>query len=402
MMPTNYDFQQVWQSCMMNNYGTPAIALTHGSGCTVWDTEGNEYLDLVAGIATSALGHAHPAIVDAVSNQVSTIAHTSNLYMHQPGLDLAQRLLELAHTDGRVFFSQDGATAIEAAYKLSRRHGWLADPTGGKQEIIAVVGGFHGRTMGALSITGNDAKRDPFAPLPGPVTFVPFGDAAALREAITSATAAVFVEPVLGEGGVYPTPEGYLPEARVFCDEFNALLVVDEVQSGMGRTGDWYASFAAGVTPDIVTLAKGLAGGLPLGACLAFGQTADLFKPGDHGSTFGGNPISCAAALAVIDSIEKEDLLVNAKVVGDHWADRFAAIAHPLMAESRGVGLWRALQLTEAKAAAVEAASRDAGYLVNAVKPDAIRLAPPLILSIDQADAFADALPTILDAAVAA
>ncbi len=396
-MTTNKDMQASWQANMMNNYRVPPIALARGKGCTVWDVEGTEYLDLIAGIATSTLGHAHPAIVAAVSNQVATLAHSSNLFAHEPGLALAQRLLSLADTDGKVFFSQDGATANEAAYKLARRHGWLADPTGNKLDIVAVTGGFHGRTMGALSITGNEAKRTPFEPLPGPVTFVPFGDFDALAHGVTSSTAAVFLEPILGEGGVVPTPDGYLAAARAYCDTSNALLVIDEVQSGVGRTGNWFASFAAGVIPDVMTLAKGLAGGLPLGACIAFGGAATLFEPGDHGSTFGGNPVSCAAALAVLDTIQTEDLLTHVKSVGDRWRNSFAKIDHPLLAGNRGVGLLQALTLTGPHAVAFEVAARNAGYLVNAVVADVIRLAPPLILSLAQADAFAQALPAILD-----
>lgn len=384
---------------MMNNYGVPSVTLTRGSGCQVWDANGKPYLDLVGGIATSTLGHAHPAIVDAVSCQVARIAHTSNLYSHDVGIELAERLLLLAGIDGRVFFCQDGATANEAAYKLARRHGWLSDPSGQKLQIVAVEGAFHGRTMGALSITGNAAKREPFEPLPGPVTFVPFGDAAALAEVVSSTTAAVFLEPVLGEGGVIPLPAGYLEVARTLCDESNALLVVDEVQTGIGRTGSWFASISAGVIPDVLTLAKGLAGGMPLGACIGFGSAGALFTPGDHGSTFGGNPVSCAAALAVIDTIERDDLLTNVKSVGEHWATRFTAASHPLLAGHRGVGLLRALQLTHAAAREVECAAREAGYLVNAVKPDVIRLAPPLTISFDQADSFANDLPMILERA---
>ncbi|MEI6623840.1 MAG: acetylornithine transaminase, partial [Actinomycetes bacterium] len=286
-----------WDAVMMRNYGTPPLMLSHGQGARVWDVEGNEYLDLLAGIATSTLGHAHPAVVDAVSAQVSRLAHVSNLYGHSPGIELASRLLQAAGIGGRVFFCQDGATANEAAYKLTRKHGRSLDPDGGKLEIVAAEGSFHGRTMGALSITGSPAKRWPFEPLPGPVTFVPYGDEHALNAAVTDATAAVFLEPVQGEGGVIPAPEGYLAAARAACDRAGALLVIDEVQSGIGRTGAMFASLGQGIVPDVMTLAKGLAGGLPLGACIGFGPAADLFVPGDHGSTFGGNPVSCAAAL---------------------------------------------------------------------------------------------------------
>ena len=390
-----------WDAALMPNYGTPAVALARGEGCTVWDVDGNAYLDLVAGIAVTSLGHAHPAVVEAVSRQVATLAHTSNLAIHEPGVRLAERLLGLLGADGRVFLCQDGATANEAALKLVRRHGWTLDPSGGRLRVVATEGGFHGRTFGALSVTGLPAKREPFEPLPGPVTFVPYGDAGALAAAVDETVAAVIVEPTLGEGGVVVPPEGYLAAARAACDRVGALLVVDEVQSGIGRTGSWFASTAQGVRPDIVTVAKGLAGGLPLGACIGTGSTGSLFRPGDHGSTFGGNPVSCAAALAVIDTIDRDDLLTHVKVVGERWATGFDAVDHPLLASHRGLGLWRALQLAEPRAAAVESAARDAGFLVNAVRPDAVRLAPPLVLSADEADAFVAALPGLLDEAVA-
>ncbi|MEI8081771.1 MAG: acetylornithine transaminase [Actinomycetes bacterium] len=390
------DLTTRWDAVMMRNYGTPPLMLSHGSGAQVWDVDGNSYLDLLAGIATSTLGHAHPAIVEAVSEQVTRFAHVSNLYGHELGIELAERLIDAAGVPGRVFFCQDGATANEAAYKLSRKHGRAIDPGGGKLEIVAAEGSFHGRTMGSLSVTGSAAKRLPFEPLPGPVTFVPYGDVDALNAAVTPRTAAVFLEPVLGEGGVIPAPEGFLAAARAACDRSEALLVIDEVQSGIGRTGAMFASLRQGVVPDVITLAKGLAGGLPLGACVGFGEAADLFVPGDHGSTFGGNPVSCAAALAVLDTIRDDDLLTHVRLVGDLWTARFAAIDHPLLSGSRGVGLWRALLLSEPLAKAVEVSAREHGYLVNAVAPDAVRLAPPLILTVEQADSFAQALPRIL------
>jgi acetylornithine/N-succinyldiaminopimelate aminotransferase len=386
-----------WDAAMMPNYGTPAVALARGEGCRVWDVDGREYLDLIAGIAVSSLGHAHPALVRAVTEQVGTLAHSSNLVMHEPGIRLAERLLALLGAPGRVFFSNDGATANEAAYKLARRHGWISDPSGGRLEIVAADGGFHGRTMGALSITGSPAKRAPFEPLPGPVRFVPYGDAAALAAAVTERTAAVFLEPTLGEGGVVPAPPGYLAAARAACDAAGALLVADEVQSGIGRTGRWYAVHGENVVPDILTLAKGLGGGLPIGACIGIGPAAELFRPGDHGSTFGGNPVACAAALAVLDTIEQDDLLEHVTAVGAHLQAGLAAIDHPLMRGVRGSGLWLAVVLTRPAAAAVELAARDAGFLVNAVQPDAVRLAPPLVVATQQADTFLSALPAVLD-----
>lgn len=378
-----------WNSVMMANYGTPPIAIDHGEGVRVWDDQGREYLDFVGGIAVSSLGHAHPAIVAAVSAQVARLAHSSNLAMHEPGVALAERLVGLLDLPARVFFANSGAEANECAIKLARKH------RPGKA-IVSCNASFHGRTMGALSLTGNPAKRTPFEPLPGPVTFVDYGDLDAMRSAVTEDTAAVFVEPTLGEGGVVPPPSGFLTAVREICDATGALLVIDEVQSGIGRTGHWFASKADGVQPDVITLAKGLGGGLPIGACLAVGAAGDLFVPGDHGSTFGGNPVSCAAALAVIDTIEAEGLLDNVKRVGEHLADALDAIDTPLAQGHRGAGLWRALALTDAKAAAVETAARERGLLVNAVRPDTIRLAPPLILT----EADVDAAIPLLAAAV--
>ena len=382
-----------WDAVMMPNYGTPPIALDHGRGVRVWDTDGNEYLDFLGGIAVSSLGHAHPAIVAAVSDQVARLAHTSNLYMHEPGLRLAERLVALSGQPARVFFANSGAEANECAIKLVRKRGNSL----GRSEIVACHHSFHGRTLGALAITGNAAKRAPFEPLPGPVTFVEFGDVEALRRSVGPQTAAVFVEPALGEGGVVPAPSGYLAAVREVCDASGALMVVDEVQSGIGRTGSWFATQAEGVRPDIMTLAKGLGGGLPIGACLGFGAAGELFAPGDHGSTFGGNPIACAAALAVLDTIADEHLLDNVKRVGEHLAHQLAAIDSPLVAGVRGVGLWRAVALTSDKAAQVEQAAREKGLLVNAVRPDALRLAPPLILTEADVDAALPRLTAALD-----
>ena len=385
--------QARWDAVMMRNYGTPPVALSHGSGAHVWDVDGRQYLDLVGGIAVSSLGHAHPAVVDAVSKQVATLAHTSNLAIHEPGVALAERLSALVPGGARVFLCQDGATANEAALKIVRKH-----MQGRRTEVVSTEGGFHGRTLGALSVTGTLAKRAPFEPLPGPVTFVPYADVEALRSAVTDATAAVILEPVQGEGGVIVPPAGYLAEARAICDAVGALLVVDEGQSGIGRSGEWLLSVAQGVVPDVVTLAKGLGGGLPIGAVLATGAAAEVLQPGDHGSTFGGNPVSCAAALAVLTTIERDGLLEHVRALGDRWSAAFDAIDEPMLASHRGVGLWRALELAEPLAPALEAAARDAGYLVNAVRPTTIRLAPPLVLGLADADRFAADLPGLLGA----
>jgi acetylornithine/N-succinyldiaminopimelate aminotransferase len=385
------DLRSRFEAAMMPNYGVPPVALARGEGCRVWDTDGNAYLDLIGGIAVSALGHAHPAIVGAVSAQAGTLAHTSNLFVHEPGVRLAERLLGLLGGDGRVFFTNSGAEANEAAYKLVRRHAG-ADRT----YVVAADGGFHGRTMGALALTGKASIREPFGPFGPDVRFVTYGSADALREAVTEDCAAVFLEPTQGEGGVVPAPEGYLAEARRICDETGAALVIDEIQSGIGRTGVWFQHQREGVRPDVLTLAKGLGGGLPIGACVGFGEYGTAFGKGDHGSTFGGNPVACAAALAVLDTIDKEGLLDNVAAVGEQLADGIAAAGHPLLARVRGAGLWRAIVLSEPRSAEVEAAARDAGFLVNAVKPDVIRLAPPLIITPAEAGSFTAALPEIL------
>lgn len=381
-----------WQAVMMANYGVPPIALDRGRGVRVWDTDGREYLDFVAGIAVSVLGHAHPAVVEAVCEQVGRIAHTSNLAIHEPGVRLAERLVALLGMPARVFFANSGAEANECALKLARLHGRRS----GRSEIVACNGSFHGRTLGALSVTGNPTKREPFAPLPGPVRFVDYGDAAQLGAAVGAQTAAVIIEPTLGEGGIVPPPDGYLSAVREICDTSGALFVLDEVQSGIGRTGHWFACHAAGVRPDVITLAKGLGGGLPLGACLGVGPAGELFAAGDHGSTFGGNPVSCAAALAVLDTVERDGVLDHVRRAGEHLAKSLDALVAPHIAQMRGSGLWRGVALTEPNASAVEAAARSRGLLVNAVRPDTLRLAPPLIVSESEIDRAVELLDSAL------
>ena len=381
-----------FEAAMMPNYGTPPLALARGEGCRVWDADGNQYLDLIAGIAVSALGHAHPAIVEAVSAQVKNLAHTSNLFVHEPGVQLAERLLGLLNADGqaRVFFCNSGAEANEAAIKLVRR------ARGTDKPFVAAIGSFHGRTMGSLSITGKESIRTPFGPFGVDVRWIPYGDESALAGAIDAEVAAVFLEPTLGEGGVVPPPDGYLRAVRQACDQAGALLVLDEIQSGIGRTGEWFAHQAAGVVPDVLTLAKGLGGGLPIGACIGFGEAGTALRKGDHGSTFGANPVACAAALAVLDTIEQRSILGNVKTVGNSLASGIEATGHPLLKGVRGSGLWLAAVLTEDKAPAVYQAAQDKGFLVNAVQPDAVRLAPPLILTEAEAGEFTAALPAIL------
>lgn len=382
---------QRWDAVMARNYGSPSLSLVRGEGCRVWDADGRDYLDLVAGIAVSSLGHAHPAIVDAVSAQVRRIAHTSNLYLNEPAIALAERLVDIFGVPGtRVFLCNDGTTANEAAIKTVRR----ARP--GRTRFIAAERSFHGRSLGALALTGKAAAREPFGPFGLDVTFVPYGDAAALAQAVDESTAAVFLEPTLGEAGVVPPPDGYLAEARALCDAAGALLVLDEVQAGVGRTGRWFGHQHESVAPDIVTLAKGLGGGLPIGACLATGDTADALQKGDHGSTFGGNPVSCAAALAVLDTIDKEGLLEQVTQVGSTWRAALNSAGGDAVESVRGRGLWLALVLKESEPAQVETAAREAGFIVNAIAPDAVRLAPPLVLSETEAMSFVDALPAIL------
>jgi acetylornithine aminotransferase len=378
-----------WSASLMDNYGTPSLALVQGDGAVVTDEAGKHYVDLLGGIAVNALGHAHPAVVAAVSHQIATLGHVSNLYVAEPPVALAELLLALAGRPGRVLFCNSGAEANEAAFKLSRLTG--------RTHVVSAQGGFHGRTMGALALTGQPAKVDPFRPLPGAVTHVPYGNAEALRAAVTDRTAMVILEPIQGENGVVVPPAGYLAAARQICTAAGALLVLDEVQTGVGRTGHWFAHQADSIEPDIVTLAKGLGGGLPIGACIAFGRSADLFGPGSHGTTFGGNPVSCAAALAVIRTIAGEGLLDNVKRVGEQIRHGVEALGHPLIAGVRGAGLLLGIVLTQPVSAQVAAGLCDAGYLVNPIQPDVIRLAPPLILTTEQADAFVAALPAVLE-----
>ena len=376
-----------WQQSVMDTYGTPPLELVSGSGAVVTDAAGNDYVDMLGGIAVNALGHAHPAVIEAVTKQVSTLGHVSNLYIAEPPVALAELLLALAGRRGRVFFGNSGAEANEAAFKLSRRTG--------RTHVVAAVGGFHGRTMGALALTGQPAKSDPFRPLPPSVTHVPYGDVAALAAAVTDDTAMVMLEPIQGEYGVIVPPPGYLAAARDIATRHGALLALDEVQTGIGRTGHWYAHQAEGVEPDVVTLAKGLGGGLPIGACLAFGPAADLLTPGSHGSTFGGNPIACAAALAVLRTIARDGLLDHVKRVGEQLREGLTGV--PGVATVRGAGLLLGVVLDEPIAASLVDSLRAAGFLAGAVGPEVLRLAPPLILTADQADAFVAALAAVLD-----
>ena len=379
-----------YQQSLMNAFGPPKLTLARGEGAHVWDTDGKRYVDFLGGIAVNALGHGHPALVEAVTTQLQTLGHVSNFFATAPQIELAEKLLSLLDAgEGRVFFTNSGAEANEAAFKLTRRTG--------RTHLVAAEGGFHGRTLGALALTSKAAYREPFEPLPGEVTFVPYGDEQALAEAVTDRTAAVLLEPIQGEAGVEIPPEGYLAAARRIADEHGALLWLDEVQTGMGRTGRWFAHHGTGVRPDVVTVAKGLAGGFPIGACIALGAAGELIQPGQHGTTFGGNPVACAAALAVIGVIEDEELLDHVTVLGQKLRDGLAA--DPRVTEVRGEGLLIGLDLAEDKAADVFAAALEAGFIVNNPTPRRVRLAPPLVLGEDDAAALLEAWPSILDKA---
>lgn len=385
-----------WDTAMMRNYGTPPVELVSGRGATVTAADGREYLDLLAGIAVNALGHAHPAVISAVSRQISELGHVSNLYIHPVVVELAERLEALLAVDQpvRAFFCNSGAEANEAAFKIARRTG--------RSRILAAENGFHGRTMGALAMTGQPPKRQPFEPMPAGVEFFPYGDIDALRALVEQApsdTAAVMIEPLQGEGGVIEPPEGFLADVRELCTEHGILMMVDEVQTGIGRTGAMFATRKAGVVPDVITLAKGLGGGLPIGACLGVGAAGELLTAGQHGTTFGGNPVSCAAALAVLETIEAEDLVAHVDRLGKLLAAEIECLGHPLVDHVRGRGLLLGIVLTAPRAKALEEAARDAGYLVGATGPDVVRLAPPLVLTEEQVVGFVSDLPSILDTA---
>jgi len=389
-----------YAGALMNAFGPPKLVLTRGEGTRVWDEDGKEYLDLFGGIAVNALGHNHPALVGAVRDQLSTLGHISNFFASEPQIELAEKLLELLlgparsrPTDGRVFFSNSGAEANEAAFKLTRRTG--------RTRIVAAEGAFHGRTMGSLALTAKEAYRTPFEPLPGEVTWVPYGDVDALAGAVTDDTAAVLLEPIQGEAGVIVPPDGYLAAARRIASDNGALLWIDEVQTGIGRTGRWFAHHAdrelAEDPADIVTLAKGLGGGIPIGATIATGRVGSFFEPGNHGTTFGGNPVACAAALAVLGVIEDQGLLDEVEKVGKRLTD--AIVAEHEVTTVRGRGLLIGADLSSDNAAAVVDAARAKGFLLNNTGPATLRFAPPLVLTDDDVAAFGNAWAGILEEA---
>ncbi|HWC21154.1 MAG TPA: acetylornithine transaminase [Flexivirga sp.] len=387
-MTTNNEWLQRYSDSVLGVFGSPPIVLDHGDGCYVWDVDGRRYLDLIGGIAVNALGHGHPALVAAVSKQVAEAVHISNLFTSPGQIRLAERLLEVsgAPEGSRVFFGNSGAEAMEAAIKLSRRTG--------RTGIVAAEHAFHGRTTGALALTHKAAYREPFEPLLPGVVHVPYDDVEALRAAVDGTTSAVVLEPVQGEAGVIAPSVDFLQQAREITTAAGALLIIDEIQTGIGRTGRWFGFQHAGIVPDAITIAKGLGGGVPIGAMITFGpEVSGLLTAGQHGTTFGGNPLAAAAGLAVLDTIEREDLLAHAERMGTHLADAVDAAHIPHVTGVRGQGLLRAITFDSAISADVAAAARTAGVIVNPVAPDAIRLAPPLVIQAEQLDDFVAALP---------
>jgi acetylornithine/N-succinyldiaminopimelate aminotransferase len=377
---------------VMNTFGPPKRVFVRGEGCYVWDADGRRYLDLLAGIAVNALGHAHPTVLSAITGQIATLGHVSNFFATPAQVALASRLTAMTGADdARVFFTNSGTEANEAGFKITRMTG--------RTKIISTEGAFHGRSMGSLALTHNPKYREPFVPLPGEVIFVPYGDVEALALAASDEVAAVVLEPIQGENGIVVPPPGYLRRARQICDQHGALLWMDEVQTGMGRTGSWLAHVEEGIRADIVTLAKGLGNGFPVGACLATGPAARLLGPGSHGSTFGGNPVAAIAGLAVIAVIERDGLLDHVTAMGEHLTSAVDQLAHPLIIGVRGRGLLRGIVFAEPVAAAVSDAALDAGFIVNAPGPQVLRLAPPLVVTAGQLDTFVAALPGLLDRA---
>ncbi|WP_306512054.1 acetylornithine transaminase [Janibacter hoylei] len=375
-------------------FGLPGLVLTRGEGAYVWDVDGTRYLDLLGGIAVNALGHGHPELVAAISKQAGELVHVSNFFTTPAQIEAAEALLRVARAPqgSGVFFCNSGSEAVETAIKLSRRTG--------RTGIVAVGGAFHGRTTGAVSLTHKEAYRAPFEPLLPGVTHVAPGDVDALRAAVGPDTAMVLLEPIQGEAGVVTPPAGYLAAAREITREAGALLVLDEIQTGIGRTGAWFAHQLEGVVPDAITVAKGLGGGVPIGGLVTFGaEVTGLLTAGQHGSTFGGNPLACSAALAVIATIEEEGLIEHAVAAGEHLVAAVEALQHPLVTQVRGAGLLRAIGLARPIGPAAALVARRHGVIVNPVAPDALRLAPPLTITTDQLSSFVDALPAILDEA---
>ena len=389
------DLTTRYTHAVMNTFGPPKRVFVRGEGVHLWDADGNRYLDMLSGLAVNSLGHAHPQVIGAISAQLSTLGHVSNFFATPTQIALAEKLTAFTTAndpglEARVFFTNSGTEANEAGFKITRRTG--------RTKLIAMEGSFHGRSLGALALTSNPAYREPFEPLPGEVTFVPYGDADALAAVLDDTVAAVIVEPIQGENGVVEPPSGYLGRVRELTAAAGALLWIDEVQTGIGRCGDWLASASSGVTGDIVTFAKGLGNGFPVGACVATGAAATLLGPGAHGTTFGGNPVAAAAGLAVLGIIERDGLLARVRTAGERLARGILDLDHPRVATVRGQGLLRGVVLTDPIAPAVADAALASGFVINAPRPNVLRLAPPLIISDADLDAFVAALPALLEA----
>jgi acetylornithine/N-succinyldiaminopimelate aminotransferase len=381
---------EAYARSVMNTFGPPKRVFVRGEGCYLWDADGRRYLDLLSGLAVNALGHAHPTVLSAVTGQIATLGHVSNFFATQPQVALAGRLCAMSGADeARVFFTNSGTEANEAAFKITRMTG--------RSKIISTEGAFHGRSLGGLALTHNPKYRLPFEPLPSEVIFVPYGDTEALASAVDETVAAVVLEPIQGENGVVVPPAGYLAQAREICNRHGALLWMDEVQTGMGRCGSWLVHVDEGVTADIITVAKGLGNGFPVGACIATETASRLLGPGSHGSTFGGNPVAAIAGLAVLSVIERDDLLAHAKILGEYLEKTIMGLDHRLIAGVRGRGLLQAVILAEPVAAAVVDAALAAGFVINAPRPDVLRLAPPLVISATELDGFVRLLPSLLN-----
>lgn len=383
----NKDFADLWSQNLMSNYALPSITLVKGKGSIVFDADGKKYIDMLGGIATNILGHSHPDVVSAVTRQMKTLSHVSNFYSHPNAIELAQILVRLTgDKQSRVFFAQSGAEVNEAAIKLSRKTG--------RTRIVAMSGSFHGRTMGSLSLTGQISKRVAFAPLLKNIKHVPFGDIKKAKRAINSRTAMVIVEPIMGEAGVIVPPLNYLKELRDACTKNGALLVIDAVQTGIGRTGQWFGYEYSGIKPDVITVAKGLGAGLPLAAMIAVGKTSQLFDPGDHGSTFGGNPVTTAASIAAIKWIEKNKILIKCKADFKYLSSNISSISG--VSEVRGAGLLIGIALQKNTSSEVAATLQAKGFLVNAANPNTIRIAPALNISMKELNQFVKALKEVM------
>ena len=383
----NVGFADLWSQNLMSNYAVPSITLVKGKGSLVVDADGKKYVDMLGGIATNILGHSHPAVVSAVTRQIKTLSHVSNFYSHPNAIELAQILVRLTgDKQSRVFFAQSGAEVNEAAIKLSRKTG--------RTRIVAMTGSFHGRTMGSLSLTGQNSKRVAFTPLLKNVKHVAFGDIKKAKRAINSRTAMVIVEPIMGEAGVIVPPLNYLKELRQACTNNGALLVIDAVQTGIGRTGQWFGYEYSGIKPDVITVAKGLGAGLPLAAMIAVGKTSQLFEPGDHGSTFGGNPVTTAASIAAIKWIEKNKILMKSKADFKYLSSSINSISG--VSEVRGSGLLVGIALQKNISSEVAATLQAKGFLVNAANPNTIRIAPALNIPRKELNQFVKALKEVM------